>query len=60
MDGRQGSSAARIWSIYLLETPPKWLAVIEAATAEGAIMMAAERFGEKPERLIAVATGSEV
>jgi hypothetical protein len=42
------------WSIYLTHNPPKWLGTIEAATAEEAIKIAAEKFGEERERLIAI------
>jgi hypothetical protein len=42
------------WSIYLLHTPSKWLGTVEAATAEEAVKIAAEKFGEKPERVFAV------
>jgi hypothetical protein len=60
MDGSEGSPGTKTWSVYLQDTPPKWLAVIEATTAEGAINIAAEKFGEEPERLIAVAAGCDV
>jgi hypothetical protein len=42
------------WSIYLTDTPAKWLGTVEAASAEQAVEVAAKKFGEKPERLIAV------
>jgi hypothetical protein len=43
------------WSIYLLsQTPPKWLGIVEAATAEEAVKITAEKFGENPERVFAV------
>jgi hypothetical protein len=40
------------WSIYLSHTPSKWLGMVEAATVEEAIKIAAEKFGEEQERLI--------
>jgi hypothetical protein len=42
------------WSIYLAETPAKWLGTIEAVSAEQAVEIAAKKFGEERERLIAV------
>jgi hypothetical protein len=42
------------WSIYCSGTSSKWLGVIEAAAAADAIKSAAKKFGEDPDRLIAV------
>ncbi len=42
------------WSIYLADTPAKWLGTVEAATADKAIEVAAEKFGREPARLITV------
>jgi hypothetical protein len=42
------------WSIYLSQTPPKWLGTVEATSVEAAINIAAEKFREEPNRLIAV------
>jgi hypothetical protein len=41
------------WCICLLDTPSKWLGTVEAATAEQAIKIAAEKFEEELERVIA-------
>jgi hypothetical protein len=48
------------WSIYLLEIPPKWVGVIEAATAERAIKIAAEKFKQESKRLVAFAAGGDL
>jgi hypothetical protein len=42
------------WSVYLANAPAKWLGTVDASTADGAIEVAAEKFGEEPERLMAV------
>ena len=42
------------WSIYLADAPAKWLGTVEAATADGAIEVAAKKFGRERERLIMV------
>jgi|SRR5215831_246658 len=42
------------WSVYLADTPAKWLGTVEAGTAEEAIEIAAMKFGEEQERLMAV------
>jgi hypothetical protein len=42
------------WSVYLANAPAKWLGTVDATTADGAIAVAAEKFGEEPERLMAV------
>jgi hypothetical protein len=42
------------WSVYLANTPAKWLGTVDASTAGGAIELAAKKFGEEPERLMAV------
>lgn len=42
------------WSVYLAETPAKWLGTVEASTADQAAEVAAKKFGEEPERLMAV------
>jgi hypothetical protein len=42
------------WSVYLANTPAKWLGTVEASTADGAIEVAAKKFGEEPEWLMAV------
>jgi hypothetical protein len=42
------------WSVYLANTPAKWLGTVDASTAEAAIEVAAKKFGEEPERLMAV------
>jgi hypothetical protein len=41
------------WCIYLLQVPSKWLGTVEAATAEEAVKIAAKKFGEEPERVVA-------
>jgi hypothetical protein len=42
------------WSVYLANTPAKWLGTVEASTADGAIEVAAKKFGAEPEWLMAV------
>jgi hypothetical protein len=42
------------WSFYLASTPAKWLGTVEAATPEEAIALAAEKFRQPKERLMAV------
>jgi hypothetical protein len=42
------------WSVYLANTPAKWLGTIEAATPTEAIAEAAEKFNQPKERLMAV------
>jgi hypothetical protein len=42
------------WSVYLANTPAKWLGTVDASTAGGAIEVAAKKFGEEPARLMAV------
>ncbi len=48
------------WSIYLLDTQPKWLGMIEAATAEKAIKIAAEKFGQESTLLVAFVAGGHL
>ena len=49
-------SGARLlsWSVYLANAPAKWLGTVDAGTADEAIEVAAKKFGEEPERLMAV------
>jgi hypothetical protein len=47
------------WSIYLSDIPAKWLGLIEAITAERAIQIAAEKFGQESKRLTAFLVGSD-
>jgi hypothetical protein len=47
------------WCIYLSDAPPQWLGTVEAATVEGAVKVASEKFGEELERLIAFAAASD-
>jgi hypothetical protein len=42
------------WSVYLADTPAKWLGTVDASTADEATEVAAKKFGEEPERLMAV------
>jgi hypothetical protein len=42
------------WSVYRANTPAKWLGTVDASTVDRAIEVAAEKFGEQPERLMAV------
>jgi len=42
------------WSIYLADTPAKWLGTVEAATPREAIADGAEKFKQPKERLMAV------
>jgi hypothetical protein len=42
------------WSVYLANTPAQWLGTVDASTADEAIEVAARRFDEEPERLMAV------
>jgi hypothetical protein len=42
------------WSVYLADGPAMWLGTVEASTADEATEVAAKRFGEEPERLMAV------
>ena len=42
------------WSVYLANKPAKWLGTVEASSAAGAIEVAAKKFGEEPEWLMAV------
>jgi hypothetical protein len=48
------------WCIYLSDTPPQWLGTVEAAAAEEAVKIAAEKFGEESERLIAIVAASDL
>jgi hypothetical protein len=45
------------WNIYLVEAKGRWLGEVDAAAAEEAIALAAKRFGQEAERLIAVRRG---
>ena len=49
-------SGARLlsWSVYLANAPAQWLGTVDAGTADEAIEVAAKKFGEEPERLMAV------
>jgi hypothetical protein len=47
------------WCVYLLDAPPTWLGTVEAATADQAVTIAAEKFGQESDRLIALVTASE-
>jgi hypothetical protein len=42
------------WSVYLSRTPSKWLGRVDAASADEAIKIAAEKFKKDPARLIAI------
>ncbi len=42
------------WSVYLADTPAKWLGTVEAATPKEAIAEGAEKFKQPKERLMAV------
>ncbi len=42
------------WSVYVADTPAKWLGTVEAATPKEAIAEAAEKFNQPKERLMAV------
>jgi hypothetical protein len=42
------------WSVYLASTPAQWLGTVDASTADEAIDIAAGKFDEEPERLMAV------
>jgi hypothetical protein len=42
------------WSILILRAKAVWLGDAEAATAEEAIKIGAEKFGQPKERLLAV------
>jgi hypothetical protein len=42
------------WSVYLADAPARWLGTVDASTADEAIETAARKFGEEPERLMAV------
>ena len=42
------------WSVYLADTPAKWLGTVEAATPEEAFAEGAEKFHQPKERLVAV------
>ena len=42
------------WSVYLADTPAKWLGTVEAATPEEAFAEAAEKFKQPKDRLMAV------
>ena len=42
------------WSVYLADTPAKWLGTVEAATPREAIAEGVEKFNQPKERLMAV------
>jgi hypothetical protein len=42
------------WSVYRADGPAKWLGTVDASTADEATEVAAKRFGEHPEQLMAV------
>jgi hypothetical protein len=42
------------WSVYLADTPAKWLGTVEAARPKEAIAEGAEKFKQPKERLMAV------
>jgi len=45
------------WSILILRSKAVWLGDVEATTEAEAIKIGAERFGQAPDRLMAVRRG---